>query len=104
LREAGARVVTAGYLESGLYTTVHPDLSAAVVDLHLGDGSGTMICRELQRLGVLSFTPASGVDAARIFAAEYPRSVPCSASRPTRRGCSELALSGQKRTDEPAED
>jgi hypothetical protein len=29
LREAGARVVAAGYLESGLYTTVHPDLSAA---------------------------------------------------------------------------
>lgn len=52
LRGAGARVVTAGYLESGLYTTVHPNLAAAVVDLHLGDGSGTTICRELQRFGV----------------------------------------------------
>jgi ActR/RegA family two-component response regulator len=52
LREAGARVVTAGYLESGLYPTVHPDLSAAVVDLHLGDGSGAIVCWELQRLGV----------------------------------------------------
>jgi ActR/RegA family two-component response regulator len=52
LREAGARVVTAGNLESGLYPTVHPDLSAAAVDLRLGDGSGAIVCRELQRLGV----------------------------------------------------
>ena len=49
LRAAGARVLSAGYLESGLYTTEHPDLSAAVVDLHLGDGSGTAICRRLRQ-------------------------------------------------------
>jgi len=52
LRAAGARVVSAGHLESGLYTTEHPDLSAAVVDLHLGDGSGTAVCRRLRHLGV----------------------------------------------------
>ena len=52
LRAEGARVVSAGYLESGLYSTEHPDLSAAVVDLHLGDGSGTALCRRLRRLGV----------------------------------------------------
>ena len=48
LRAAGARVLSAGYMEFGLYTTDHPDLSAAVVDLHLRDGSGTEICRRLQ--------------------------------------------------------
>jgi CheY-like chemotaxis protein len=52
LRAAGARVVSAGHLESGLFTTEHPDLSAAVVDLHLGDGSGTSVCRRLRHLGV----------------------------------------------------
>jgi DNA-binding response OmpR family regulator len=43
LRAAGARVLCAGYLESGLCTTEHPELSAAVIDLHLGDGSGTVV-------------------------------------------------------------
>jgi len=52
LRAAGVRLVSAGHLESGLYTTEHPDLSAAVVDLHLGDGSGTSICRRLRHLSV----------------------------------------------------
>ena len=52
LRAAGARVVSAGYVESGLYTTEHPALCAAVVDLHLGDGNGTAICRRLRHLGV----------------------------------------------------
>jgi DNA-binding response OmpR family regulator len=48
LRGAGARVLSAGYADSGLSTTGHPDLSAAVVDLHLGDGSGSAICKRLQ--------------------------------------------------------
>ena len=52
LRTAGARVVSAGFVESGLYTTEHPALSAAVIDLHLGSGDGTIICRRLRRLGV----------------------------------------------------
>jgi ActR/RegA family two-component response regulator len=52
LRAAGARVVSAGYVESGLYTTKHPDLSAAVVDLGLGDGNGMEVCRRLRDLGI----------------------------------------------------
>jgi CheY-like chemotaxis protein len=52
LRAAGARVVSAGYVESGLYTTEHPELSAAVVDLRLGTGNGAAVCRRLRQLGV----------------------------------------------------
>ena len=52
LRASGARVVSAGYVKSGLFTTEHPDLSAAVVDLHLGDGSGIAVCRRLRHLRV----------------------------------------------------
>src|SRR5262249_40660492 len=52
LRVAGAKVVSAGYLESGLCSSEHPELSAAVVDLHLGDGNGTALCRRLRQLGV----------------------------------------------------
>jgi hypothetical protein len=32
LRKAGARVITAGYLNAALYMTEHPDLSGAVVN------------------------------------------------------------------------
>ena len=46
---AGAKVVSAGYLESGLCSTEHPALSAAVVDLRLTDGIGTKICERLRR-------------------------------------------------------
>lgn len=52
LRTAGARVVAAGYVESGLYTVEHPDLSGAVVDLRLGSGDGATVCRRLRHLGV----------------------------------------------------
>ena len=52
LRAAGARVLSAGYLEAGLFTAEHPELSAAVIDLHLSDGNGTAICQRLQYLGV----------------------------------------------------
>ena len=52
VRAAGARVLAAGYVESGLYITEHPDLSAAVIDLHLGDGSGTAICRRLRQRAI----------------------------------------------------
>jgi len=47
LRTAGARVITAGYLDAALYMTEHPDLSAAVVDLRLGGDSAIPICRRL---------------------------------------------------------
>jgi DNA-binding response OmpR family regulator len=52
LRAAGARVVAAGYLESALYTTEHPALSAAVVDLRLGDSNSMSACRRLRHLQV----------------------------------------------------
>ena len=52
LRAAGARVLCAGYLESGLCSTEHPELSAAVIDLHLDDGSGTIVCRRLRERGI----------------------------------------------------
>jgi len=52
LRHAGASVVTAGMVESSLFTTEHPELSGAVIDLHLGTGSGTTVCRRLKQLGV----------------------------------------------------
>jgi DNA-binding response OmpR family regulator len=46
---AGAIVVSAGYLESGLCSTEHPALAAAVVDLRLADGSGAKICERLRK-------------------------------------------------------
>jgi CheY-like chemotaxis protein len=52
LRTAGARVLCAGYLDAGLSTVEHPDLSGAVVDLHLGDGSGTVVCKRLRERGI----------------------------------------------------
>ena len=43
LRKAGARVITAGYLDAALSMTDHPDLSGAVVDLRLGAESADPI-------------------------------------------------------------
>jgi hypothetical protein len=47
LRKAGARVITAGYLDSALSMTEHPDLSGAVIDLCLGAESATPIFQRL---------------------------------------------------------
>ena len=47
LRKAGARVITAGHLDAGLYMAEHPHLSAAVIDLCLGEESATPIFRRL---------------------------------------------------------
>ena len=52
LRAAGAKVVSAGYVESGLCTTTHPDLSAAVLDVRLWDGEGTTVGQRLRHRGV----------------------------------------------------
>jgi len=52
LRAAGANVLSAGFAESGLCASEHPDLSAAVIDLHLGDGSGKAICNRLRERDV----------------------------------------------------
>ena len=46
---AGATVVSAGFLESGLCSTEHPALAAAIVDLRLADGSGAKICERLRK-------------------------------------------------------
>jgi DNA-binding response OmpR family regulator len=47
LRKAGARVITAGYLDAALSMAEHPDLSGAVVDLRLGAESAIPIFRRL---------------------------------------------------------
>jgi DNA-binding response OmpR family regulator len=52
LREAGAKVVSAGYVDAALYMTEQAELSAAVVDLRLGKGNGASVCQRLQRLGI----------------------------------------------------
>ena len=52
LRDAGAMVVAAGMVESGLFATEHPELSGAVIDLRLGADKGTTVCRRLKQLGV----------------------------------------------------
>jgi len=53
LRAAGARVVSAGHVEAALFTTEHPELSAAVVDLHLRrGGNGAAVGRRLRQLRV----------------------------------------------------
>ena len=52
LREAGAKVVSAGYVDAALYMTEQAELSAAVVDLRLGKGDGASVCQRLQRLGI----------------------------------------------------
>jgi CheY-like chemotaxis protein len=70
LRAAGARVVSAGYVESGLYTTEHPALSAAVVDLRLGREDGRTICRRLRHLRV-PFLVYTGYPIAEM-ASEWP--------------------------------
>jgi ActR/RegA family two-component response regulator len=70
LRIAGARVVAAGYVESGLYTVEHPGLSAAVVDMRLGNEDGAAVCRQLRRRKV-PFVIHTGY-AAPEMATEWP--------------------------------
>jgi ActR/RegA family two-component response regulator len=47
LRSAGARVISAGYLDAALSMTGHPDLAGAVIDLCLGAQSAAPIMRRL---------------------------------------------------------
>jgi CheY-like chemotaxis protein len=47
LRKAGARVITAGYLDAALYMAEHPDLSGGIVDIRLGVENAMPICRRL---------------------------------------------------------
>ena len=73
LRTAGARVITAGYLDAALCMTEHPDLSGAVVDLRLGADSAMPICRRLAHRN-LPFVVHTGY-AADVVEREWP-SVP----------------------------
>lgn len=70
LRNAGARVITAGYLDAASYMTQHPDLSGAVVDFQLGDETALSLCRRLFERG-LPFVIHTGytADAVRL---EWP--------------------------------
>jgi ActR/RegA family two-component response regulator len=70
LRAAGAHVLSAGHAEYGLCTSEHPHLSAAVIDLHLGDGSGMVICKRLQQRG-LPFVVYTGYPP-MLTKSEYP--------------------------------
>jgi DNA-binding response OmpR family regulator len=52
LRCAGAKVFAADKLPDALYLAEHPALSAAVLNLRLGDDTTARVCRRLAHLGV----------------------------------------------------
>lgn len=52
LQQAGAKVYAAGKLTDALYLAEHPALSAAVVNVRVGDDSTARICRRLSYLGI----------------------------------------------------
>lgn len=51
-RQAGAKVYAAGKLRDALYLAEHPALSAAIINLRIGDNSTARVCRRLQHLGI----------------------------------------------------
>jgi DNA-binding response OmpR family regulator len=51
-RQAGANVFAAGKLRDALYLAEHPALSAAVVNLRIGDDTTARVCRRLSHLGI----------------------------------------------------
>jgi len=61
LQGAGASVLSAHTLSSGLRLAGHPEVSIAVVDFRLGDGAGTAICDRRKERGV-PFVLYSGYD------------------------------------------
>jgi DNA-binding response OmpR family regulator len=52
LRRAGAKVFAADKLRDALYLAEHPALSAAVLNLRIGDETTARVCRRLAHLGV----------------------------------------------------
>jgi len=52
LRRAGAKVFAADKLRDALYLAEHPALSAAVLNLRIGDDTTTRVCCRLAHLGV----------------------------------------------------
>ena len=51
-RQAGATVFAAGKLRDALYMAEHPALSAAVINLRIGEDTTAGICRRLSHLGI----------------------------------------------------
>jgi len=51
-RQAGATVFAAGRMEDARYLAEHPALSAAVINLRIGDDTTAGVCRRLSHLGV----------------------------------------------------
>jgi DNA-binding response OmpR family regulator len=51
-RQAGAKVFAAGKLRDALYLAEHPALSAAVINLRIGDDTTAGVCRRLSHLGI----------------------------------------------------
>ena len=51
-RQAGATVFSAGKMEDARYLAEHPALSAAVVNLRIGDDTTAGVCRRLSHLGI----------------------------------------------------
>jgi CheY-like chemotaxis protein len=51
-RRAGAKVFAADKLRDALYLAEHPALSAAVINLRIGDDTTARVCRRLTHLGI----------------------------------------------------
>jgi len=62
LNSARATVLTATTLQEGLRLAEHPALSAAILDLILGDGDAVALCTRLTERGI-PFIVYSGYDA-----------------------------------------
>ena len=52
LQSAGASVLTAHSLHDGLQLAAQSEVSAAVLDLNLGDGEGAALCQCLKQRGI----------------------------------------------------
>jgi DNA-binding response OmpR family regulator len=51
-RQAGAKVFAADKLRDALYLAEYPALSAAVINLRIGDDTTAGVCRRLSHLGI----------------------------------------------------
>ena len=51
-KQAGAKVFAAAKLRDALYLAEHPALSAAVINLRIGDDTTARVCRRLTHLGI----------------------------------------------------
>jgi DNA-binding response OmpR family regulator len=67
--QAGAKVFAAGGLRDALYLAEYPALSAAVVNLRLGNDTTAAVCRRLDVLGIpfMFYTRFDAADAAHAW-------------------------------------